>query len=59
MNHDLFPWLKSVLLPNLNLYAKQFANGVISFLNVLYNLFIGMIVAIYILNGKESIYSTG
>jgi predicted PurR-regulated permease PerM len=53
MNHDLFPWLKSVLLPNLNLYAKQFANGVISFLNVLYNLFIGMIVAIYILNGKR------
>ena len=54
MNEDLFPWLKSELLPNLNLYAKQFANSVMSFLNVLYNLFIGIIVAIYILKGKRT-----
>ena len=53
MNNDLFPWLKSELLPNLNIYAKQFANGVMSFFNVLYNLFIGIIVAIYILKGKR------
>lgn len=53
MNNDLFPWLKSELLPNLNIYAKQFANGVMSFINVLYNLFIGIIVAIYILKGKR------
>lgn len=53
MNDTLFPWLKSELLPNLNIYAKQFANGVMSFLNVLYNLFIGIIVAIYILKGKR------
>lgn len=54
MNNDLFPWLKSELLPNLNIYAKQFANGVMSFFNVLYNLFIGIIVAIYILKGKRT-----
>lgn len=53
MNDNLFPWLKSELLPNLNVYAKQFANGVMSFLNVLYNLFIGIIVAIYLLKGKR------
>lgn len=53
MNNDLFPWLKSELLPNLNIYAKQFANGVMSFVNVLYNLFIGIIVAIYLLKGKR------
>ena len=53
MNNDLFPWLKSELLPNLNIYAKQFANGVMSFINVLYNLFIGIIVAIYLLKGKR------
>lgn len=53
MNNALFPWLKSELLPNLNIYAKQFANGVMSFVNVLYNLFIGIIVAIYLLKGKR------
>lgn len=53
MNNDLFPWLKSELLPNLNIYVKQFANGVMSFINVLYNLFIGIIVAIYLLKGKR------
>lgn len=53
INNDLFPWLKSELLPNLNIYAKQFANGVMSFINVLYNLFIGIIVAIYLLKGKR------
>ena len=53
INNDLFPWLKSELLHNLNIYAKQFANGVMSFINVLYNLFIGIIVAIYLLKGKR------
>lgn len=53
INNDLFPWLKSELLPNLNIYAKQFANGVMSSINVLYNLFIGIIVAIYLLKGKR------
>lgn len=53
MNSELFPWLQRVLLPNVNTYAMQFANGVMSFMNVLYNLFIGLIVAIYILGGKR------
>ncbi len=53
MNSELIPWLRTELLPNLNTYAKQFASGVAVFFNVLYNLFIGLIVAIYLLNSKR------
>ncbi|MCH5267442.1 MAG: AI-2E family transporter [Lachnospiraceae bacterium] len=53
INTELFPWLQQVLIPNMNTYAKQFANGVMSFFNVLYNLFIGVIVALYLLGGKR------
>ncbi len=53
VNNELYPWLRSELLPNVNSLAKQFADGLMNFLNVLYNLFIGCIVAIYLLSGKE------
>jgi len=49
-----FPWLESEFLPSVNIVASGFANGVISVLNVLYNLFIGIIVAIYILASKDT-----
>ena len=48
MTTEVIPWLQTKLLPNLNTYAKQFASGVAAFINVLYNLFIGIIVAIYL-----------
>ncbi len=51
---EFMPWLKTELLPGVNMVAVEFANGVMGFLNVLYNLFIGIIVAIYILAGKEN-----
>lgn len=54
VNKELLPWLQSELLPNVNMLAAQFANGVISVLNVFYNLFIGIIVAIYILMSKKT-----
>lgn len=50
----LLPWMQSDLLPGVNLVAVEFANGVMSVLNVLYNLFIGIIVAIYILASKDT-----
>lgn len=53
MTSELIPWLRTELLPNLNTYAKQFANGVAVFFNVIYNLFIGIIVAIYLLSSKR------
>ena len=53
MTTEVIPWLQTKLLPNLNTYAKQFASGVAAFINVLYNLFIGIIVAIYLLKSKR------
>ena len=53
MTTEVIPWLQTKLLPNLNTYAKQFASGVAAFINELYNLFIGIIVAIYLLKSKR------
>ncbi len=53
MTTEVIPWLQTKLLPNLNTYAKQFASGIAAFINVLYNLFIGIIVAIYLLKSKR------
>lgn len=54
LTEGFLPWLQSELLPSVNMVAVQFANGVIGVLNVLYNLFIGIIVAIYVLASKET-----
>ncbi len=53
MNTELLPWMQRELLPNVNTYAVQLASGVMSVLNVLYNLLIGIIVAIYLLLSKR------
>lgn len=50
---EVIPWMRTELLPNLNTYARQFASGVAAFLSVLYNLFIGLIVAVYLLSSKR------
>jgi predicted PurR-regulated permease PerM len=50
---DLFPWLQSKILPNVNSLAATFASGLFNVLGVLYNLLIGCIVAVYLLSGKE------
>ena len=54
MQTEIIPWLRKELLPNLNEYAIHFASGVMAVVNVLYNLFIGIIVAIYILMSKRT-----
>ncbi len=54
MNTELLPWLQKELLPNVNNYAMQLANGLMGILNVFYNLFIGIIVAVYLLAGKST-----
>ncbi len=59
MQNDLLPWMQSDLLPNVNSVATQFANGVMNVLGVLYNVFIGMIVAVYLLAGKEVFIAQG
>jgi len=54
LTSEVIPWLRTELLPNLNTYAKQFASGVAVIFSVLYNLFIGLIVAIYLLSSKRT-----
>lgn len=54
LTKGFLPWLQSEFLPSVNMVAVQFANGVIGVLNVLYNLFIGIIVAIYVLASKDT-----
>lgn len=54
VNTELLPWMQKELLPGVNSMATTFANGVISVFNLLYNLFIGIIVAIYVLISKET-----
>lgn len=54
VNKELLPWLRSDFLPSVNLVATEFASGVMSVVGVLYNLFIGIIVAIYVLGSKNT-----
>lgn len=56
---ELIPWLQRVILPNVNSAATALANGVIGVLNIFYNLFIGIIVAIYFLAGKQRFLAQG
>lgn len=51
---ELIPWLKTELLPNLDTYTKPVLEGITAVFNVLYNLLIGLIVAIYLLNGRRT-----
>lgn len=53
MNSELYPWLQKELLPNVNTFAGYFASGVMSFVSVLYNLFIGLIRRIFICLGAN------
>ena len=54
VNDELLPWLRSDFLSSVNQVATQFANGLMSVLSTLYNLFIGIIVAIYLLGSKST-----
>ncbi len=50
----VLPWMQSDFLPGVNTVAVNLANGLMGFINVLYNLFIGIIVAIYVLSSKHT-----
>lgn len=51
---ELLPWIQKDVLPGVNTFAVQFASGLMGVFTVLYNLFIGMIVAIYLLASKKT-----
>lgn len=46
-------WAKTSLLPNVQTYVGSVASGAISFVKVLVNFLVGLIVAVYVLMGKE------
>lgn len=54
LTDQVLPWLQSSLLPSVNNMAMMLANGVMNLFSVIYNLFIGLIVAIYLLGSKKT-----
>lgn len=50
----LFDWLQNDFLPNSNKLLTTVTDGVVNAASVLVNLFIGMIVSIYLMAGKEN-----
>lgn len=55
----LLSWLQDELLPNSNKLLSVLTDGVVSAVNVLVNLFIGVIISIYLMAGKENFCAQG
>lgn len=54
LTDQVLPWMQSSLLPSVNSMALMLANGVMNVFTVIYNFFIGLIVAIYLLGSKKT-----
>lgn len=50
----LLSWLQDDLLPNSNKLLTMLTDGVVSTVNVVFNIFIGCIISIYLMAGKEN-----
>ena len=46
-------WFKQSFLPDINTYITEFTSGIINVLHVLLNIFVGLVVAVYVLLSKE------
>ena len=53
LGNDLFGWIQTNVLPQLGSFVTNVTSGVYSVVRAVYNLVIGIIVSIYILNGIE------
>ena len=53
LSGDLFGWLQSNVLPRLGSFVTNVTSGVYTVLRAVYNLVIGIIVSVYLLNGLE------
>ncbi len=51
---NLTNWLKNDLLPNSNKLLTMLSDGVMNAFNVIFNLFIGLIISIYLMASKEN-----
>ncbi len=54
MFDSLTNWLKNDLLPNSNKLLTMLSDGVMNAFNVIFNLFIGLIISIYLMASKEN-----
>lgn len=52
--NKLLDWLQNDLLPNSNKFLASVTDGVVNAANVLLNFFIGIIISIYLMAGKEN-----
>lgn len=46
-------WFQQSFLPDMNTYITEFTSGIINVLHVLLNIFVGLVVAVYVLLSKE------
>ncbi len=53
LGSDLFAWIQTNVLPQLGSFVTNVTSGVYSVVRAVYNLVIGIIVSIYLLNGLE------
>ena len=53
LGSDLFGWVQTNVLPQLGSFVTNVTSGVYSVLRAVYNLVIGIIVSVYLLNGLE------
>lgn len=54
MYKNLLNWLENDLLPNSNMLLEKLTNGVVGAVNIMVNFFIGIIISIYLMAGKEN-----
>lgn len=55
---DVYEWITSIL-PSMNAFIKSLSEGVLSFLGTLFDLLLGLVVAIYMLASKERYIGQG
>ena len=53
LSNDLFGWLQTTVLPRLGSFVSNVTSGVYSVVRAVYNLVIGIIVSVYLLNDLE------
>ncbi|MBO5487456.1 MAG: AI-2E family transporter [Eubacterium sp.] len=54
MYKNLLNWLENDLLPNSNMLLETLTNSVMGAVNIMVNFFIGIIISIYLMAGKEN-----
>ena len=56
---QIMDWLKNEMVPSSTTFLLNLSNGVLSALSLILNIFIGIVISIYILTGKEHFAAQG